>query len=165
MGLSEIAKMRFQRMLGTPAAAKELTELLDADAGTPAANKAVVLNAAGGLGTPFQQSALKIAVTAQTAAGTNLGSAAAIQYGVNLVSAANNTAGVQLPVAVANQAVIVKSSADNRVLKVYPQTNSDIDNLGANNSFDIDALATSSSGMTFIATNATHWESLPHVAS
>ena len=69
-------------------------------------------------------------VSAVTAAGTNLSTAAALSNGVNVVASASGTNGVKLPTAVAGTTITVYSSVATNGLVVYANT-SDTINGGA----------------------------------
>lgn len=103
---------------------------------------------------------LKLAVSAVNAAGSVIGNAAALAAGLNVVAGADNSKGVQLPAASAGLVAIVKSTTASKILKVYPQVNSAIDALGANNAYSTAAVANGAAVM-FVASNATTWRSLP----
>lgn len=110
--------------------------------------------------TTLTATSLKLAVTALNATGSVIGNAAALSAGLNVVALADNTTGVQLPVASTGLVVLVKSTAASKILKVYPQVNSAIDALGANNAYSTAAVATGAAVM-FVAQNATTWRSMP----
>lgn len=100
------------------------------------------------------------AVTALNAAGSAIGNAAALSAGVNIVGAADNTKGVILPVAAAGMEVWVRSTVSGKQLKVYPQSGSQIDALGASNAFTMPE-GTLGPKCIFKASNATQWWSWP----
>ncbi len=102
-----------------------------------------------------------LAVAAVTAAGSAIGDAAALSQGLNVVTGADGTKGVLLPVAVPGMVVIVKGVTAG-VLKVYPQTSSVINALSASAAI---SLATGAIPVTFVASTATQWYTLPLVAS
>lgn len=93
-------------------------------------------------------------------AGNNIANATAITKPFTVISAANNAVGAILPVASAGKVIIVKNSAANGAL-VYPQVNSAINALGANNSIEI---ATTAAAI-FIAYNSTLWYTVPVLPS
>lgn len=100
-------------------------------------------------------------VAAVTAAGTGIGDAAQLSQGLNVVTGADNTKGVILPVAVPGMVVVVKGVTAG-VLKVYPQTASVINALSASAAI---SLASGAIPVTFVASTATQWYTLPLVAS
>ena len=61
-------------------------------------------------------------VTAVTATGTNLATAAALSAGVNVVAGADGTKGVALPAALAGATITIYSSVATNGLVVYSQT-------------------------------------------
>ena len=117
---------------------------------------------AGTVGT-LTATALKLAVTALNASGSNQANGianSALSAGLNVVGAADNTTVVALPPASAGLTVLVQSTAVNKSLPVYPQVNQAIDNLANNAAVTLAAAVATTSGM-FVATNAAHWVSLP----
>ena len=65
-------------------------------------------------------------VSAVTAAGTNLATAAALSNGINVVGGADGTKGVKLPTAVAGTTIMVYSSVATNGLVVYANTSDTI---------------------------------------
>ncbi len=102
-----------------------------------------------------------IGVAAVTAAGTVIGDAARLSNGLNVVTGADGTKGVILPVAVPGTQIIVKGVTSG-VLKVYPVSGSVINGLSASAAI---SLTTGLIPVTFIASSATQWYTLPLVAS
>jgi len=102
-----------------------------------------------------------LAVTAVTAAGSVIGDAAQLSQGINVVTGANGTVGVILPVAVPGMQVIVKGVTAG-VLKVWPKTGATINALSASAAL---SMTTGAMPLTFVATSATQWYTLPLVAS
>ena len=99
--------------------------------------------------------------TATVAAlGSAIGNAVNITAGFSLVSGGNNAVGVILPVAVAGKSIAVKNTGAGGLF-VYPQVNSAINALGANNSINMATLTAA----TFVATSATQWYTVPLVPS
>jgi hypothetical protein len=98
------------------------------------------------------------------AAGGNIATATAINYGLNYVNSSNNGAGVILPAAVANGVVEVIQTVNNAALNVYPQASSAISGLGANTALNTGTSNTAATAGTtqnvyfkFVAANATQW--------
>jgi predicted RecA/RadA family phage recombinase len=102
-----------------------------------------------------------MAVTSVTAAGSVIGDAAQLSQGINIVTGANGTVGVILPVAVPGMQVIVKGVTAG-VLKVWPKTGAAINALSASAAL---SMTTGAMPLTFVATSATQWYTLPLVAS
>ena len=102
-----------------------------------------------------------LAVTAVTAAGSVIGDAAQLSQGINVVTGADGTKGVILPVAVPGMQVIVKGVTAG-VLKVWPKTGATINALSASAAL---SMTTGAMPLTFVATSATQWYTLPLVAS
>ena len=102
-----------------------------------------------------------LAVAAVTAAGSTAADAAQLSQGLNVVTGADGTKGVILPVAVPGMQVIVKGVTAG-VLKVYPETSSTINALSASAAI---SLASGAIPVTFVASTATQWYTLPLVAS
>ena len=102
-----------------------------------------------------------LAVAAVTAAGSTAADAAQLSQGLNVVTGADGTKGVILPVAVPGMQVIVKGVTAG-VLKVYPKTSSTINALSASAAI---SLASGAIPVTFVASTATQWYTLPLVAS
>lgn len=115
-------------------------------------NYAIVqLNEASGL----------LAVNSVTAAGSVIGDAAQLSQGLNVVTGADGTKGVILPVAVPGMQVVVKGVTAG-VLKVWPKTGSTINALSASAAL---SMTTGAMPLTFVASSATQWYTLPLVAS
>lgn len=104
----------------------------------------------------------RIPVAAVTVGGTAIGNANALSEGMNVVTGADDTAAVILPVAATGARVIVKSITAGKNLIVFPQVGSVINNVGANNAYNM--VADEGCSM-FIKTSATQWYSLPLVSS
>lgn len=102
-----------------------------------------------------------LAVTAVTAAGSVIGDAAQLSQGINVVTGADGTKGVILPTAVPGMQVIVKGVTAG-VLKVWPKTGAAINALSASAAL---SMTTGAMPLTFVATSATQWYTLPLVAS
>lgn len=102
-----------------------------------------------------------MAVSSITAAGSLISDAAQLTSGLNLVTGADGTKGVILPVAVPGAVVIIKGLTAG-VLKVYPKASSTINGLSASGALSV---TTGLMPLTFIASSATQWYSLPLVAS
>lgn len=102
-----------------------------------------------------------LAVTAVTAAGSVIGDAAQLSQGINVVTGADGTKGVILPTAVPGMQVIVKGVTAG-VLKVWPKTGATINALSASAAL---SMTTGAMPLTFVATSATQWYTLPLVAS
>lgn len=102
-----------------------------------------------------------MAVTTVAAAGSVIGDAAQLSQGINVVTGADGTKGVILPVAVPGMQVIVKGTAS-AVLKVWPKTGAAINALSASAAL---SMTTGAMPLTFVATSATQWYTLPLVAS
>ena len=102
-----------------------------------------------------------LAVTAVTAAGSVIGDAAQLSQGINVVTGADGTKGVILPTAVPGMQVIVKGVTAG-VLKVWPKTGGTINALSASAAL---SMTTGAMPLTFVATSATQWYTLPLVAS
>jgi len=102
-----------------------------------------------------------LGVAAITAAGSTIADAAQLSQGLNVVTGADGTKGVILPVAVPGMQVIVKGVTAG-VLKVYPKTSSTINALSASAAI---SLASGAIPVTFVASTATQWYTLPLVAS
>jgi predicted RecA/RadA family phage recombinase len=102
-----------------------------------------------------------LAVNSVTATGSVIGDAAQLSQGINIVTGANGTVGVILPVAVPGMQVIVKGVTAG-VLKVWPKTGAQINAVGASTAY---SLTTGAMPLTFVATSATQWYTLPLVAS
>lgn len=101
------------------------------------------------------------AVTAVTAAGSVIGDAAQLSQGINVVTGADGTKGVILPTAVPGMQVIVKGVTAG-ILKVWPKTGATINALSASAAL---SMTTGAMPLTFVATSATQWYTLPLVAS
>jgi predicted RecA/RadA family phage recombinase len=141
-------------------------------AGTGAANQlgvgtyAGLASAASGSGDDFAYVNLNVqsnllAVTAVTAAGSVIGDAAQLSQGLNVVTGADGTKGVILPTAVPGMQVIVKGVTAG-VLKVWPKTGGTINALSASAAL---SMTTGAMPLTFVASSATQWYTLPLVAS
>lgn len=102
-----------------------------------------------------------LAVTAVTAAGSVIGDAAQLSQGLNVVTGADGTKGVILPTAVPGMQVIVKGVTAG-VLKVWPKTGGTINALSASAAL---SMTTGAMPLTFVASSATQWYTLPLVAS
>lgn len=102
-----------------------------------------------------------LAVTAVTADGSVIGDAAQLSQGINVVTGADGTKGVILPTAVPGMQVIVKGVTAG-VLKVWPKTGATINALSASAAL---SMTTGAMPLTFVATSATQWYTLPLVAS
>lgn len=102
-----------------------------------------------------------LAVTAVTAAGSVIDDAAQLSQGINVVTGADGTKGVILPTAVPGMQVIVKGVTAG-VLKVWPKTGATINALSASAAL---SMTTGAMPLTFVATSATQWYTLPLVAS
>ena len=102
-----------------------------------------------------------LAVTDVTAAGSVIGDAAQLSQGINVVTGADGTKGVILPTAVPGMQVIVKGVTAG-VLKVWPKTGATINALSASDAL---SMTTGAMPLTFVATSATQWYTLPLVAS
>ena len=102
-----------------------------------------------------------MAVSSITAAGSLISDAVQLTSGLNLVTGADGTKGVILPVAVPGAVVIIKGLTAG-VLKVYPKASSTINGLSASGALSV---TTGLMPLTFIASSATQWYSLPLVAS
>lgn len=102
-----------------------------------------------------------MAVSSITAAGSLISDAGQLTSGLNLVTGADGTKGVILPVAVPGAVVIIKGLTAG-VLKVYPKASSTINGLSASGALSV---TTGLMPLTFIASSATQWYSLPLVAS
>ena len=102
-----------------------------------------------------------IGVASVTAFGSVIGDAAQLSSGLNIVTGADGTKGVLLPVAVPGTQVIVKGVTAG-VLKIYPVTGSVINALAASAAI---SLASGAIPVTFIASSATQWYTLPLVPS
>jgi hypothetical protein len=94
--------------------------------------------------------------------GTAIGNANAVSEGFQIVTGADDTAAVILPTAVAGAQVIIKSTTAAKNLIVFPQVGATINNVGANNAYNMVA----DEGCSwFIAKNSTQWYTLPLVSS
>lgn len=102
-----------------------------------------------------------LAVSSVTAAGSVIGDAAQLSQGINVVTGADGTKGVILPTAVPGMQVIVKGVTAG-VLKVWPKTGATINALSASAAL---SMTTGAMPLTFVATSATQWYTLPLVAS
>jgi predicted RecA/RadA family phage recombinase len=102
-----------------------------------------------------------LAVNAVTAAGSTIADAAQLSQGINVVTGADGTKGVILPVAVPGMQIIVKGVTAG-VLKVWPKTGGTINALSASAAL---SMTTGAMPLTFVATSATQWYTLPLVAS
>lgn len=102
-----------------------------------------------------------MAVSSVTAAGSVIGDAAQLCQGINVVTGADGTKGVILPTAVPGMTVIVKGVTAG-VLKVWPKTGGTINALSASAAL---SMTTGAMPLTFVATSATQWYTLPLVAS
>jgi predicted RecA/RadA family phage recombinase len=102
-----------------------------------------------------------LAVNSVTATGSVIGDAAQLSQGINVVTGADGTKGVILPVAVPGMQVIVKGVTAG-VLKVWPKTGGQINALSASAAL---SMTTGAMPLTFVATSATQWYTLPLVAS
>lgn len=102
-----------------------------------------------------------LGVSAVTAAGSIISDAGVLGQGFNVVTGADGTKGVILPVAKPGMQVVVKGVTAG-VLKVWPQSGSTINGLSASAAI---SLATGAIPVTFIASTATQWYTLPLVAS
>lgn len=100
------------------------------------------------------------AVTATTAG--VIGNSNACSEGINIVAGADDTAPVVLPASVAGAWTIIKSTVAAKNLIVYPPVGSTINNVGANNAYNMVADVGCSM---FVCANATQWYSLPLVSS
>jgi predicted RecA/RadA family phage recombinase len=94
--------------------------------------------------------------------GTAIGNANAVGEGFQVVTGADDTAAVILPTAVAGAQVIIKSTTAAKNLIVFPAVGAQINNVGANNAYNM--VADEGCSM-FIAYNATQWYTLPLVSS
>jgi hypothetical protein len=84
--------------------------------------------------------------------GNTQANATALTTEINIVSAVSATTGVRLPAAVAGTVVYITNNSANSLV-VYPQTNGQINNLGANIGFTQGANAT----LQFMAPTTTQW--------
>jgi hypothetical protein len=181
MAISADAKVRMEYALNNEAAGTEITDLLDATAGTATNSKALILSNTGVIATIPSLTAtvanattasianatlgrMQVTATAVNAAGSAIGNAANLSYGVNIVAGTDNTTGVILPVAVANAVVEVIQTVNAKQLAIYPQVNSVIAGLAANVALNTGVANTAATAGTtqnvyfrFIATNTTQW--------
>jgi hypothetical protein len=106
-----------------------------------------------------------VTVASLAATGGNIATANAIVSASGAfirVTGADGSKGIQLPVAVAGARYIVKNSESAAAaLKVYPQVNSQINEVGANTALSMAA----NTSCEFYAFNATFWYSVPKVPS
>jgi len=93
--------------------------------------------------------------------GTGIGNANAVSEGITRVTGADDTAAVILPVAAAGMQVLLISTTASKNLAVFPQVNSIINNLGANNVF---TSVTDAPHLWFVAVSATQWYCFADVA-
>ena len=134
-------------------AAAEMGFVNGVTAGTPAASKAVVLDANSNV-TTFGQSGLRITdIGSVNAAGSGIGNATAITNRFTVVGAADNSKGVILPVPTAGDMYLVISSVASNGLKVYPQVNSSINFGTANAAYTMEGQVLHM----FVANNTTNW--------
>jgi hypothetical protein len=106
-----------------------------------------------------------VTVASLAATGGNIATANAIVSASGAfirATGADGSKGIQLPVAVAGARYIVKNSESAAaVLKVYPQINSQINEIGANTALSMAA----NTSCEFYAFNSTFWYSVPKVPS
>ncbi|MCK5017058.1 MAG: DUF2190 family protein [Candidatus Peribacteraceae bacterium] len=93
--------------------------------------------------------------------GTAIGNANAVSEGLTIVTGADDTAAIILPAGAAGMEVEVISSTASKALVVFPQVNSAIDALGANNALTSGGDAPH---LRFRATSATQWYSMSEFA-
>jgi len=175
MAISADTKARMKYALNNEAAGTEVTDLLDATAGTATNSKALILSNTGVIATIPSATVttatitnatlgrMQVTTTAVNAAGSAIGNAAALSYGRNVVGAADNTTAVILPVAVANAVVEVISTVNGKTLPIFPQPSSSIAGMGANAALVLGPANTGAAAqlqynsVKLVATNTTQW--------
>ena len=129
---------------GTGVSSTELDLLDGALVDTVVTSKAAVYSTAGGL---------KRSSATVTALSSDQAGAAALTAEFNAATAANGTKGVKLPTAAADKVVDIVNTSASAVLKVYPATGGQINELGANAAFSIGPGRTAK----FIGRSTTLW--------
>lgn len=81
----------------------------------------------------------QVPVTAVTAAGGNIATAAALSAGVNLVTGSDNAKGVILPACANGKQVVIINLNTDKTLKVYPPVSKQVNGAGANNAITMTA--------------------------
>lgn len=95
-------------------------------------------------------------------AGTVQADATPIATGFTLVTAADDAKGVKLPAAAAGKVCIVKNrDTENKILKVWPNTDDAINAVGAN----LNAVLAAKTAALYVAYDATTWYSVPLLGS
>lgn len=144
---------------GTTAVTEEGTfDTLTAAAGTITTGTVTTLGSTTATIADLTATSLKLNVNTLNATGSVIGNAAALAAGMNVVALADNTTAVILPVAEAGMVVMVRSTVNSKTLPVFPQVNSAIDLLGANNAMTLYQAAVGASAI-FVAGSATLWHS------
>lgn len=166
--LASRGNLKALRDLLLETAATAISFLSGLTAGTVTASQGVVVDASKNIGTfgtvtaTLFAGALQITRATVAAAGTAVGSAAALVAGFNSVTGADGTKGVVLPTApVAGTIVIVKSVTGGSVLKVYPDAAATINAIGSNGAISMASLTC----CIFIADSTTQWYTLPLLPS
>jgi hypothetical protein len=117
-------------------------------------------NVTGNLDGGVTLDSLVLDVGLVNSAGNNIANATAITKPFTVVAAGNNVVGSILPAVAAGKVIIVKNSSANGAL-IYPQVNSAINALGANNTIEMAA----TTAALFIGYNSTLWYTAPLLPS
>ena len=93
--------------------------------------------------------------------GTAIGNANAVSTGFTLVTGADDTAAIKLPAAAEGKVCIVKNGVSNKILKVFPAVNDQINGTTANSVYN----QTNGAFRMYVAFNAVSWFTDPEVVA